>query len=485
MSFILLMAFPFAMSACAFILRKQTRFALLAALATALAEIALLVAVPVNMPTRLLGLTLVLDPLSRLFLASFFCIGAVAFLAALELPHGELFAPIALLLLASTAATLLLLQEPFVVALLLISVAVLAVLAIVDLPTGSPLLVGRRSIATALKYLVLMVIAGVMMYLAFILVSIYEDTGTVRGFTVAQVILALFAVGFGLRLAMVPFHSWLPDLAENAAPMVTMLIVTVINVTSLLVFISTLQFFGPIILSENAAGIRVLQGLGIATALIGAALALGQQSLRRALGYLVVYDAGMVVFGLTTMTSVGLAGALFEAFNQVIVVLLLFLSLGLLERPDGRASNVARRDLLRRWPVAGVGFLAGGLALLGLPPFNGFASKMLIYQAAAQTGGPALGLLLLATLVALLALGRLAYERLLGPSEDEPEQSPIMLGTTDLDRPAARKLAPEPRALALLVSVLVALCLVVGLYPQPVLTTINNVISELTFIRAL
>ena len=60
---------------------------------------------------------------------------------------------------------------------------------------------------------------------------------------------------------------------------------------------------------------------------------------------MLVYDAGMVLFGLATATSTGLTGAIFEAFNQIIVVLLLFVCLGLLERPDGRPANVVRRDL--------------------------------------------------------------------------------------------------------------------------------------------
>lgn len=475
------------MSASAFLLRKQTQFVALAAIATALTELALVSTVPVNEPARLLGMTMVLDPLSRLFLVAFAVIAMVAFAASIWLPHGENFTPIGLILLSFTNATLLLLQEPFVVALLLISGAVLAVLAIVDLPTGSPLLVGKKSLAAALKYLVLMVIAGVMMYFAYVLVSIYEDTGTSQSFTTAQLILALFAVGFGLRLALVPFHSWLPDMTEIAAPMVSMIIITVINATSLLVLISTLQFFGPIILSGNDMGVQVFQVLGIATCVAGAGLALAQPSLRRMLGYLIAYDAGMIMYGLTTMSSIGLAGAIFETFNQIVVVALLFLSLALLEQPDGRPSNVARRDLLRRWPIAGVGFLVGGLALIGLPPFNGFASKLLIYQAAAQDTLPAaLPLLLLSTVLALLALGKVAYERLLGPSEDEPvEESPLLLGEINLDQLAPRKLSPEPRGLAALVVVLVAACLVIGIYPQPVLATINDVIQGLTFIRAL
>jgi formate hydrogenlyase subunit 3/multisubunit Na+/H+ antiporter MnhD subunit len=485
MVYLLLIAFPIVMSVSCFVLRKQTRLVIVAAATTALAQIALVAQLPLDEPARLLGLTLTLDPLSRLFLLAFLCGGALSFLATWWLPHGENFVPVALLILGMICAILLLLQEPFTVSLLLISAGLAAVLAIVDLPTSSSSLVGRATIATALKYLVLMVIAGVMMYMAFVLVSIYRSGDVAGRVAPAHLILALMVVGFGLRLAVVPFHSWLPDLSQDAAPMVSAFIITVINITSLLFLINTFQFF-PVLVAENERGMRILMGIGVMTAGLGAVLALAQTNMRRTVGYLLVYDAGMVLFGLATTTPLGLTGAVFEAFNQIIVILLLFVCLGLLERPSGRPANVVRRDLLRRWPIAGVGFLGGGLALLGLPPFNGFVSKLLLYQAAAQSGGIYLALLLLATGVALLALLRLARDRLLGPDEDAPaEETPILLGTTDLDRPVERRLEREPRGMALLAGALLALCLAIGLYPEPLLATINDVIRGLTFIRAL
>jgi formate hydrogenlyase subunit 3/multisubunit Na+/H+ antiporter MnhD subunit len=486
MIYLLLIFFPAVMSASTFVLRKQTRLVIIAAILTLLVQIALVIQLPLDRQALLLGLTLTLDPLSRLFLLAFLCVGALAFVVAWRLPHGENFVPIGLLILGLISAVLLLLQEPFTVSLLLVSAGLAAVLAIVDLPTGSPTLISRATIATALKYLVLMLIAGVTTYMAFVLVNIYRPGDVPGRVSPAHLILALMVVGFGLRLAAVPFlHSWLPDLAEDAAPMVSVIVIAVINITSLLFLINTFQFF-PVLVTENEHGMTILMDIGAATALLGAILALAQPHMRRLVGYLLVYDAGMILFGLATTSSVGLAGAVFEAFNQIIVVLLLFLCLGLLERPDGRPSNVVRRDLLRRWPVAGVGFLGGGLALLGLPPFNGFASKLLLYQAAAQRGGVYLAVLLLATALALLALARLAYQRLLGPPEDAPtEAAPILLGTTELDRSAERLLEPEPRGLALLAGALLLLCLVIGLYPQPLIATINEVIRGFTFIHAL
>jgi formate hydrogenlyase subunit 3/multisubunit Na+/H+ antiporter MnhD subunit len=483
MPYLLLIAFPVVMGASSFLLRKQTRLVIGAAVLTMLVQIALVAQIPLDQPARLLGLTLALDPLSRLFMVAFLAVGALAFAVSLRLPHGENFVPIALIILGLACTILLLLQEPFVVSLLLVSAGLMAVLAIVDLPTGSPGLVEPSVLASALKYLVLMLLAGVMMYMAFVLVNIYRPGELPDRASPAHLILALLVVGFGLRLAAVPFHSWLPDLAEEAAPMVSVLVITVINTTSLLFLISSFQFF-PVIVIENERGMELLMGGGVFTALLGATLALAQGSLRRTVGYLAVYNGGAVLFGLATTTPVGLAGAVFESFNQLIGVLLLFLCVGLLERPDGRPANVVRRDLLWRWPVAGGCLIGGAMILLGLPPFGGFASKLLLYEAAATRGQPYLAGLLLATAIAVLALVRLARERLLGAPEGLPEAAPPpLLGETELDRPAPRRLEPEPPGLALLAVGLLGLSLAIGLYPQPLMATIEEVIRGLTFVR--
>jgi formate hydrogenlyase subunit 3/multisubunit Na+/H+ antiporter MnhD subunit len=202
--------------------------------------------------------------------------------------------------------------------------------------------------------------------------------------------------------------------------------------------------------------------------------------MRRMIGYLLVYNAGMILFGLATSQVNGLAGAIYEAFNQTLGVTLLLLSVALLERPDGRPGSLLRHDLLWRWPVASTGLIGGGLVLLGLPPFGGFPGKLLLYQAAAERGTWYLAGLLISTGMAALALTRLARERLFGTPEDlAGEERVALLGQTELDYPAERRLEPEPRELALLTIILLAVCLGLGLYPQPLLATIHEVVEGL------
>jgi formate hydrogenlyase subunit 3/multisubunit Na+/H+ antiporter MnhD subunit len=483
MIYLLIILFPLAMAGACFVLRKQPIATVAIGLVAAVTEALLVAMLPTDRPARLLGLIVTIDPLGRLFLFAFLGIAAASFIATLRIPHGENYSAVALISLGLVGAILLLQQEPFTVALLLVSTGVIAVLAIVDLPPGSTALVGRMTIATALKYLVLMVVAGAMMYLAFVLITIYEPGEAPGRVSPSRLTLAMLAVGFGLRWGVVPFHSWLPDLLEYASPMVVVLVVAVTNTVSFLFLIQSLQYF-PIIVLENERGMAILMAIGLLTALLGSGLALAQEGMRRLTGYLLVYNAGMILFGLATARSEGLAGALFEAFNQTIAVMLILLSIALLERPDGRPANVLRHDLLWRWPVASIGLIGGWLVLLGIPPFSGFPGKLLLYQAAAHEGALYLGGFIAATGMAVLALTRLARERLFGaPEEQAREERVELLGQTELDRPAERVLDPEPRELALLTVALLAICLGLGLYPQPLLNAINEVVRSLPFVR--
>lgn len=483
MLYLLLIFFPITMALSTFVLRRRRGLVLFGAVATVLALMLIAIQIPVDDPTIFLGVPLTLSALNRLFMLLFLAIGGFTFVAAWHLPHGANFVPIALLTLGLVCAVLML-QNPFILALLLVATGLAAVLAIVDLPAEASTLVGTRAIAAALKYLVLMVVSCVLMYIAFVLNDIYRPGELPDRISPARFILALLAVGFALRLALIPFHTWLTDLVEHAEPLVAALIITLLNTTSLLTLLLVFQSF-PSLLLESEDALGVMRIGAIVSVVLGGWLALGPATLRRTLAYLILYDCGMVFYGLASVTPLGLAGAIFGALNQTLAVTLLFVSLAQLERPDGRTPGVLRRDLLRRWPVAGAGLLVSGLALLGLPPLNGAVSRLLIYQAAAERGWVELLALLAGTLLAGLGLARAAAGRLLGPGEETAAPEPLMLGETELDRPAPRRLAREPRSTAALMLLLLLLCLTIGLYPQPVLATIDEAIRGLAFIRAL
>jgi formate hydrogenlyase subunit 3/multisubunit Na+/H+ antiporter MnhD subunit len=482
MLYLLIILFPLTMAASTFVLRKRRELILFVALATVLTQILLATQIPLDDPTRFLGVTLTLSGLNRLFIVTFLVVSGFAVIGAWHLAHGENFVPIALTTLAIVSA-ILLIQDPFLTALLLALTGLTSVLVIVDLPAGAGTLVGTKAIATALKYLILMVFACVLMYIAFVLTDIFRPGELPGRISLARFILALLAISFALRLALVPFHTWLTDLVDYTEPLVAMIVITLLNATSLLVLVLVFQSY-PTLLIDSDTALGAMRLGAIVSALIGAGMAFAPASLRRTLAYLILYDCGMLFYGLTSLSQLGLAGAVFGALNQTLAVTLIFVSLGLLERPDGRPPGQPRRDLLRRWPIAGVGLLGGSLALLGVPPLNGSISRILIYQAAADYGLLELLALLAASGLAGLALVRAAHTYLIGPSDDTPAVEPLLIGETEFDREAPRALAPEPRSTAVLTLTLLLVCLGLGMYPEPVLATIEEAIRGLAFVRS-
>ncbi|GIV96227.1 MAG: hypothetical protein KatS3mg057_0884 [Herpetosiphonaceae bacterium] len=223
MIYFLLLFFPMALSGMCFVLRKQSNLASLLALLAVMLEAVLVIRIPVERPAQLLGVHLTVVPLNRLFLLAFCLALFVAFLATFQIPHGENFPAIALLTLGLIAATMVM-QDPLVITLLLLASGLAVILALVDLPADGPGLVAATSIEAALRYLTLMLLAGLVLALGYVLV----DTTRLRSgedVISAKLILAFLLLGFALRLAAIPFHSWLPDLVDEAAPLVSLIVV--------------------------------------------------------------------------------------------------------------------------------------------------------------------------------------------------------------------------------------------------------------------
>jgi formate hydrogenlyase subunit 3/multisubunit Na+/H+ antiporter MnhD subunit len=482
MLYLLIIFFPLAVAAGMFLLRSQPIPSIVGAIICVVTQAVLVLKLPVDAPVRLLGLTLTIDPLGQLVLLTILGIALFAYVVTFFITHGEHFIPVSLLLLGFTSTNVLLLQEPFVAALLMVSSGLVAILAIVDLPIGSTVLVERSPLITALHYLVLVLLSGFAMYMAFVLLTIYWPTEANGQTSPSNLIIALLIVGFGMRFAIFPFHSWLIEVAEFSAPMVTVFIITALNSTGLLFLISTFQFF-PIIVTENERGMRVLMVLGAVTMILSALFGLATPHLRRTPSYLIVGNSGFILVGVASASSSGLAGSILELFNHMIAVMVIFVSIALLERPDGRPVVTIRRDLLWRWPLAGSGFIGGCLLLLGAPPFSSFTSKVLIYDAASHTGPGYVVLLGIGTLLMLAAIARLLYERLLGAAEELPtEEMPILMATSEVANSERRQLL-EPVGLTIVMFVLLGISATVGVYPQLLLSTIEEVIRGLTFVH--
>jgi hydrogenase-4 component B len=208
--------------------------------------------------------------------------------------------------------------------------------------------------------------------------------------------LALF--GFGLKAGMFPLHIWLPS-AHATAPSHVSAILS--GVTIKMGIYGLVRFTGwlPV---PDAAGWVVLS-LGIASAVLGVAFALGQHDLKRLLAYHSVENIGIILIGLgfamvaaahgpAAWGRLALAGALLHVWNHGLFKALLFLGAGSVLHATGTREMSRLGGLWRAMPWTAGLFGLGALAISGLPPLNGFVSEWLVFLGlfdAVSAHGPA------------------------------------------------------------------------------------------------
>jgi multicomponent Na+:H+ antiporter subunit D len=243
----------------------------------------------------------------------------------------------------------------------------------------------QDELEASLKYLLLSVVATAFILLGIVI--LFSLTGTLELAKIgaglaalaepraAGLVAGLFLMGFGLKAAMVPFHAWLPDAHSSApAPISAMLsgvLIKVLGVYALARILLTVFGITP----ELA---QVLMIFGCLSILVGAFLALGQNDIKRMLAYSSVSQIGYIILGLGSGTAFGILGALFHILNHATAKSLLFLNAGALEHATGTRELDKMGGLARRMPVTAGTSVIGSLAISGVPPLNGFWSKLFI-----------------------------------------------------------------------------------------------------------
>ncbi len=285
---------------------------------------------------------------------------------------------------------------------------------------------------------------------------------------VSGVVLALALIGAGSKAGLVPLHVWLP-LAHPAAPShVSALMSGVMTKVAVYGFVRIVfDLLGPPSWWWGA----LVPLLGGVTAVMGVLYALMQHDLKRLLAYHTVENIGIIFIGLglalafqanemQAAAALALTAALFHVFNHSVFKSLLFFGAGAVLTATGERDMEHLGGLVHRMPRTAFAFLVGSAAISALPPFNGFVSEWLTFQAILLS--PALPQWLLKFLVpaigAMLALSAALAAACFVKA----------FGVTFLGRPrtqAAQDAAEtDPLSLAAMF-VFVALCLIAGILP--------------------
>lgn len=290
-------------------------------------------------------------------------------------------------------------------------------------------------------------------------------------------------IGFGTKAGIIPFHTWLPK-AHPAAPS---------NISSLMsgVMIKT-GIYGFIRISMDVLGrgpewwgITII-GIGAVSSVIGVLYALMEHDIKKLLAYHSIENIGIILLGvgssmmfgsngMYTLSAIALMAGLYHTLNHAIFKGLLFLGAGSLMHATHTKNMEDMGGLIKSMPYTSLFFLIGSVSICALPPFNGFVSEWLTYQALllgfnapsitskiiSPLGGAALaltGALAAACFVKAFGISFLGVPRS-RHGQGAKESSASMIGG---------------------MAILAVLCLLAGIFPGTVMSMIAPAVSALT-----
>jgi NADH-quinone oxidoreductase subunit M len=267
-----------------------------------------------------------------------------------------------------------------------------------------------------------------------------------------------FFLAFAIKAPMWPVHTWLPDAAAESPAGVAVLLVGVLDKVGTF---GMLTLCLPLFPSASRWAAPTVLVLAVVSVLYGALLAIGQSDLKRLIAYTSISHFGFIVLGVFAMTSYGQSGSALYMVNHGFSTAALFLVGGMLIARRGSARIEDFGGLQRSTPLLAGAFLLAGLSSLSLPGMSSFISEFLVlvgtftrYPAAAVVAGAGI---ILAALYILLT-----YQRMFtGPARE------YAAGWRDANAREAWVLAP-----------LIAVILVLGFFPGPVLDVVNPAVER-------
>ena len=327
---------------------------------------------------------------------------------------------------------------------------------------------GERS-AAAVKFLIYSLVGGLLMLASII--ALYVMSGAQGGHTfdinklsqlsmssTTQNLLFLgFFIAFAIKAPVWPFHTWLPDAAQSATPGTSVLLLGVLDKVGtfgmirycLTLFPEASKTFTPVILV-----------LAVISILYGAFLAIGAKDIKRLIAYTSISHFGFITMGIFAMTTQGQSGAILYMFNHGFSTAALFVVAGWMISRRGSSTIADFGGLQRVTPILAWSFFIAGLSSLALPGLSSFVSEFLVLvgtftrypvHAIIATFG-----IVLAALYILIPVQKALH-------------GPTTAGNENLkDLNLREKIAIAP---------VIAIIVVLGFYPAPLLKVINPAAS--------
>jgi hydrogenase-4 component B len=294
----------------------------------------------------------------------------------------------------------------------------------------------------------------------------------------ARALFACALAGFLLKAGAMPLHLWLPGAHAMAPTHVSAVLSGMLIKVGIYGLVRFAALLPPLPVAEGA----VVLALGMLSAVLGVAFALGQHQLKRLLAYHSIENIGIILMGVglallgrslgrPELELLGMAGALLHVWNHALFKALLFLGAGAVMRQSGTGEIDQLGGLARRLPGTALGFGVGAVAISGLPPLNGFVSEWLVYLGLlrgfglADAGPQLLAAAAVATLALVGGLAAACFVKAFGV---------VFLG--EPRTPAAAGAREAPRAMLAAMAVLALACFAIGLAPQLVVALLEGAV---------
>jgi len=270
--------------------------------------------------------------------------------------------------------------------------------------------------------------------------------------------IALFIAGFGMKVAAVPFHMWIPDAYQGAPTTIAALLAAGTKSGG---FAALLRVFVVSLVLFKADWSTIFAVVALLTMTLGNVGALMQKSFTRLLAYSSIAQSGYIMIGLAAPTMLGIGGALFHILNHSIMKSAAFFAAAAIMMKLSTTTLDGYSGLGKRMPYTALALSISLLALAGVPPLNGFFSKLVLFTAAVDSHIYWLALAGVLNSAFSLAYYGWVIKRMY--LDDAPDMGRLK----------------EPRLFVGVLALSVAIIILIGVYPEPIFSLTTRIAAGL------
>lgn len=327
----------------------------------------------------------------------------------------------------------------------------------------------KEALKAGYKYLILTVAGGLFLFFGIIITFELSQTITLNqmGIIAEPSSLAFagfisFLIGFGIKAGMFPLHVWLPEAHPVAPSPASALLSGIMIKTGAYGLIRIMFHIFDYQMIMEANWHLILAVVAVITIFLGSAVAITQENLKRRLAYSSIGQMGYILLGLAILTETAMVGDIFHIFSHAFMKSTLFLAAGAMIMRTGKKNISDFKGIGKQMPLTMISFTIAALAMIGIPPLNGFISKWSLSLGALEAGQPYYVVVLL-----ISSLMNSVYYL--------PIINTAYFGVADDTQEAKSKITEAPARMVFPVAILGFGCLLLNLFP----TNIPFELSEL------